>query len=162
MRAEEIRTTLTEEAELLVEFGNREQDLQQAVLRRDWPAVDALVATMEEQSRRFVRLDEQRHELVAGAKANLGLRPDASFGELVDRLPESDRRELHRLFRSLQVLVLKVKSVTRGIDSYVHGSLRAAHDVLGEVFPDQKGTLYSWKGRRMHADGRAMVVDQHL
>ncbi len=162
MRAEEIRTTLTEEAELLMEFGEREQELQQAVLRRDWPSVDAHVAAMVEQSRRFVRLDERRHELIAGAKADMGLRPEAPFGELVDRFPEADRQELHALFRSLQVLVLKVKSMTRSIDSYVRGSLRAAHDVLGEVFPDQKGTLYSRRGRRMHADGRAMVVDRHL
>ncbi len=162
MRLEEIKAMLTHEAELMTEFGEREQDLQDAVLRRDWPAVDALVMTMEEQSRRFARLDERRHELVVAAKVDLGLRAEASFGELVDHVPEPDRRDLIAGFRTLQVSVLKVKSVTRGIDTYVRGSLRAAQDVLGEVFPERKGTLYSRKGRRTHADGRAMVVDRHL
>ncbi len=162
MKLAEIRTTMARQAEMLTEFGDREQQLQDAVLRRDWPAVDDLVVAMERDSHRFPALDEERHSLIAEAKAEVGLDPDAPFAELVEHVEEAHRRELVSLYRSLQVSVRRVRSVTRGIDSYVQGVRRATHDVLGEVFPDQKGTLYSSRGRRSPADGRAMVVDRKL
>ncbi len=158
----EIRTTLTRQAQVLTEFGDREQELQEAVMRRDWPAVDELLSTLDQDSRRFATLDEERHALVSDAKTQVGLPSDAPFAELIEHVEEGDRRELVALFRSLQVSVRRVRSVTHGIDAYVQGVLRATHDVLGEVFPDQKGTIYSSRGRRSFADGRAMVVDRQF
>lgn len=158
----DIRKTLTEQVRILSEFAGREQSLQEAVLRREWPAVDACVRDLETRSRIFRALDEKRHALVSSAKVAAGLRADAPFAQLAEAWPDLDRSELLRLHRSLQVSVLKVKSVTRGLDAYVRGSLRAAQEILGELYPDQKGTFYSRGGRRAPADSRAIVVDRHL
>jgi hypothetical protein len=159
---ERIKETLAAQAELMLEFGACEQELQQAVLARDWPAMDALVSRMEGPSGELAALDARRHELFLKAKSEVGADASSTFAEFVERIPDADRRELTRLFRSLQVSVLRVKSVTRGIDSYVRGSLKTTNEVLGTVFPDQKGTFYSRHGRRSPADGRAMVLDRRL
>ena len=157
-----IKESLARQAELMLEFGEREHELQQAVLDRDWPAMDALVPRMESLSRELAALDARRHELFLEAKAEVGLPEEASFSEYAQLVPADDRRELTSLFRSLQVSVLRVKSVTRGIDSYVRGNLRTTNEMLGTLFPDQKGTIYSRHGRRSPADGRAFVLDRHL
>ena len=161
-RIAHIKESLARQAELMLEFGQREHELQQAVLDRDWPTMDALVPQMERLSRELVALDARRHALFLEAKAEVGLSEEASFSEYVQRTPAEDRHELTSLFRSLQVSVLRVKSVTRGIDSYVRGNLRTTNEMLGTLFPDQKGTIYSRHGRRSPADGRAFVVDRHL
>lgn len=157
-----VKSALAKQAETLLEFGRLEQELQDAVLERDWPAMDSLVPRMEGLSRELAALDTRRDALFGQAKAAVGVPQNAAFGEFVQRLDEADRRDLTALFRSLQVSVLRVKSVTRGIDSYVRGSLKTTNDVLGLVFPDQRGTIYSRHGRRSPADGRAMVLDRHL
>lgn len=157
-----IKESLARQAELMLEFGRREHELQQAVMDRDWPAMDALVPRMENLSRELAALDARRHALFLEAKTAVGLPADATFSEYVQRIPEADRHELTTLFRSLQVSVLRVKSVTRGIDSYVRGNLRTTNEMLGTLFPDQKGTIYSRHGRRSPADGRAFVLDRHL
>ena len=153
---------MARQAEMLTEFGDHEQQLQDAILRRDWPTVDTLIAAMEQDSARLATVDAERHTLITDAKTEVGLPPNAPFAELIEHVDEPLQRELASLRRSLQVSVRRVRSVTRGIDAYAQGVLRAAHDVLGEVFPDQKGTLYSSRGRRSPADGRAMVVDRKL
>ena len=162
MKTNDIRNVLSEQANAMQAFGEQEQALQDAILSRDWPTTDKLIPEMRRLSREFAALDVRRAELIAGAKEEAGLRPDAPFAELVQHAPEPQRRELNQLFRSLQVAVLRVKGVTRGIDSYVRGSLRATQETIGAVLPDQKGTLYSKRGNRAPADGRAIVLDRHL
>jgi hypothetical protein len=55
-----------------------------------------------------------------------------------------------------------VKGITGGLDSYLRGAVRTNKAVLDQIFPDQRGTLYSSRGRREDADGRAMVLDRKL
>ena len=162
MKIDEMKELLSMQADALIEFCEQEQRLQQAILKRDWLAVDALVPPMQQVSKRIRKLDRRRHTAFTEVKRTSGLRDDATFSELLQLLAEEERRELAALHRSLQVSVLKVQSVTRGIDSFVRGSLRTTHEVLGEVFPDQKGTFYSRRGHKAPADGRAMVLDRHL
>jgi hypothetical protein len=162
MMIDTIKELLAGQAALMLEFGNHEQELQSAVMQRDWPAVDALVTKMRAMSDELRAIDERRHAAIQAAKKDLGVNADASFAELLARLPAPEREELTALYRSLQVSVLRVTSVTRGIDAYVRGSIRTTNDILGEVFPDQRGTLYSRRGRKAPADQRAIVLDRHL
>ena len=157
-----VQKILARQAELMIHFGEQQQELQETVLARDWATLEALIPAMERTSHEAATLDGRRHELINQLKASLGVHADATFAELLEHLPENHRDELGTLFRDLQVAVLRVKSLSRGIDSYVRGSLRTSNEVLGAVFPDQKGTLYSRRGRKSPADGRAMVLDQHL
>ncbi|MFP4113353.1 MAG: flagellar protein FlgN [Spirochaetota bacterium] len=159
---EELKEQLSRQAELMNEFGERQQQLQEAIVARDWETIDGLVPEMERLSREVSALDDCRQELFDEAKRDAGLPTEASFAELLDRVPEVDRRPLSGLFRELQVAVLRVKGMTRGIDSFVRGSLRATNEMLGVIYPDQKGTIYSRHGRRNPTDGRAMVLDRRL
>ena len=158
----EIRKLLATQAEAMLRFGEVVEELQSAILDRDWPAIERLVPGMERSSAELAEMDARRHELFTRVKAEVGLGDDAGLAELIGRADPGERHELATLYRSLQASVLWVKSMTRGIDSYLRGTLRTTHEVLGEVFPDQKGTIYSRRGRRSPADGRAMVLDRHL
>lgn len=162
MSVARVKELLAAQADAMLAFGAQEQELQAAIMNREWSKIDSLVPQMQRRSSELEATDAARHEAFAVAKAELGLPAGASFLGFLERVDEEDRRELTALYRSLQVSVLRVKSVTRGIDSYVRGTLRTTNEVLGEVFPDQKGTMYSRRGKRSPADGRAMVLDRHL
>lgn len=162
MTTERLKELLAAQAQALLRFGSQEQELQAAILSRDWAAIDALVPQMELRSAELEELDACREKLFIEARLETGLPADAGFPEFLERLDEADRRDLIALYRSLQISVLRVRSVTRGIDAYVRGTLRTTNEVLGEAFPDQKGTMYSRRGKRSPADGRAMVLDRRL
>ena len=162
MDVREVKRILAEESGLFLEFGQLERELQDAIIARDWAAMDAVVAGLDVIGRRIVTVEQRRSEVVAEVRRAAGLPADATFGELASRVPEQERAELGRLHRSLQISVLRVRSITGGIDSYVRSSLRSADTVLGEVFPDQKGTIYSRRGGASRPDRRAMVLDRRL
>lgn len=162
MSAEQLCDVLKRQSEGIEAFGALEQRMQQAVLEQRWDEIDRVIPASEALARELEALDIQRHEAVLAFKQSLGVAADAPFGELLARLPEEHRRPLATAFRSLQVSVLKVKGLTNGIDSYVRGAVKATSRLMHEVFPDHRGTLYSRRGQRAPADGRAMVVDRRL
>lgn len=157
-----IKRLMNKQAGLMLEFGELEQGLQTAIMNRDWPGMERLVSKMGEIAGSLVVLDQERHEAIQAEKRRQGLREEDSFHALLARLEPPVRADLTALYRSLQVSVLRVKSVTGGIDAYVRGSIRTTNEMLSIVFPDQRGTIYSRQGQRAPADQRAIVLDQHL
>lgn len=158
----QLKALLRKQASLLEEFAVKEHELQDAVIRRDWPAMDSVMPKLEHLSRSLESVERRRHVAVDRIKKSAGVAADAPFAELVSRAGEIDRTELTALFRELQIHVLRVKNQTGGIDAYVRNSMKTANTVLGEVFPERKGTIYSRHGRRSPLRGSAMVLNREL
>jgi hypothetical protein len=162
MSAEQLCELLTKQSEGIEAFGVLEQRMQRAVIAQEWAELDRVIPASEALAEQLELLDQRRHQLVSQMKRSHGVPPDAPFGELLVHLPAERRRLLATAFRGLQVAVLRVKSLTNGIDSYVRGAVKATNRLMHEVFPDHRGTLYSRLGRRSPADGRAIVLDRKL
>lgn len=157
-----VKSHLERQSDLLAEFGRREADLQEAIIERDWPAMEALVPELERMGDELEALERQREAAVAETKAELGVSRESPFPELLSKLGAREGAELASLYRDLQIAVLRVKNQTSGIDAYVRNSVRTANTVLGEVFPERKGTLYSRTGAHTQAHGSAIVLDHEL
>ena len=157
-----VKNHLERQSELLAEFGQREADLQEAIIERDWQTMDAVIPELERLGTELEALERDREAAVSASKAELGVSPEAPFPELLSRVEPGDRAELASLYRDLQIAVLRVKNQTSGIDAYVRNSVRTANTVLGEIFPERKGTLYSKTGTHTRAHGSAIVLDHEL
>lgn len=157
-----LKTQLRRQVELLTEFGRKEMDLQRAILERDWSAMNAVMPDLERLSVGLETVERRRHATVSRLKGAGGLPADAPFSELLGRVRSRDRIELTALYRDLQIAVLKVRNHTSGIDAYVRNSMRTTNTVLGELFPERKGTIYSRRGHQAPVRGSAMVLDHEL
>jgi len=157
-----LKSQLKKQSELLGEFGRKELDLQKAILERNWPAMDSVMPDLERLSATLEAVERRRHSVVSKLKLAAGLEENAPFAELVLKVKLRDRAELTSLYRDLQISVLRVKNHTSGIDSYVRNSVRTANTVLGEFFPERKGTIYSRSGAQSPVRGSAMVLNHEL
>jgi len=162
MGISQLKILLRKQAELLAKFAVTEHELQDAIVERNWPAMDAVMPSLERLSKSLEAVERKRHHVVDKLKRTAHLPADAPFAELVSRVDQDDRSELTALFRDLQVHVLRVKNHTGGIDSYVRNSMKTANTVLGELFPDRKGTIYSRQGTQSPVRGSAMVLNREL
>lgn len=158
----QLKGLLRKQAELLSAFAVKEHELQDAIIRRDWPAMDAVMPALEQLSRNLESVEHRRHVAVTKLKRSAGIPDEAPFAEIVSRAGSEDRAELTSLFRDLQVNVLRVKTHTGGIDAYVRNSMKTANTVLGEIFPERKGTIYSSRGTQSPPRGSAMVLNREL
>ena len=157
-----LKAQLKKQTELLGEFGKKEFGLQKAILERDWPAMDSVMPELERLSATLEGVERRRHSVVSKLKVAAGLEEGAPFAELVLKAKSRDRAELTTLYRDLQIAVLRVKNHTSGIDSYVRSSIRTANTVLGDLFPERKGTIYSSSGAQSPVRGSAMVLNHEL
>lgn len=162
MRIAQLKAQLRKQNELLDSFGNLEHELQSAIIDRDWPTMDKVMPRLEHLSRDLEALERRRHDTVSKIKQAEGLNDAAPFSEVVLKAADDDRTELAELYRELQIAVLRVKNHTAGIDSYVRNSVRTANSVLGEVFPERKGTIYSRSGVQSPARSSAMVLNHEM
>ena len=162
MSLDGLLTILQQQAEMMERFGEKERELQEAILGQDWDAMERMTPILEALSHDLASIDEKRHATVVQIRSERSLPDTATFAEIVRGSDAELRKALTRAHRQLQIAVLRVKSITGGIDAYVRGNLRTANAVLGEMFPEQKGTMYSRKGVSKPAAGHAIVLDHRL
>ena len=162
MSLDRLKALIALETEQIVEFVDAQGALQGAILERDWASLEQLLGSLDAASQRIAAIEQERIEAFADACARYGVAAEAGVGELIAKVPDSERAELLACTRALQVATLSAKGRTEQLDAYVSGHVRTTNALLHEVFPDQKGTMYSRCGRRAPADSSALVVDRQL
>jgi hypothetical protein len=162
MALDELLSLLQEQTRKMDEFGEKESELHTAIVGQNWDLMSRLTPELDELSRELEAIDERRHSLVTQLRSERNAAPEMTFAQLIRDAAPDERRQLTDAHRALQIAVLRVKSLTGGIDAYVRGSLKTANAVLGELFPEQKGTMYSRQGISKPAAGHAIVLDHRL
>ncbi len=162
MSLDRLKALIALETEQIASFADAQGALQGAILERDWASLERLIRLLEAASQEIAAVEQERVVVFADACARFGVAVEAGIGELIAKAPEGERAELLACTRALQVATLGAKGRTEQLDAYVSGHVRTTNALLHEVFPDQKGTIYSRCGRRSPADSSALVVDRHL
>ncbi|TVR59469.1 MAG: hypothetical protein EA426_07080 [Spirochaetaceae bacterium] len=147
---------------LFTDLAREERTLADAVVAKDWPTLDRVIRVMNEYSEEIVRVDEERSRTYDALRSRLGLRSVGLFSELLDSVPFESREHLSHLFRELKIAVMRVRSLTGGVDAYVESSNTTLRSVLQELYPERKGRLYSRSGASTEHPDTPVVVNHHL
>ncbi len=150
------------QSEELERFATLQQEMQKAIVARDWDELDAIMNRQIACGSEIERIEDERVSQTRRLTASLGIPETSSVSELRNRLGRDLSRRLLQAQRSLEIALMKVRGITGGIDAYLTGAIRTNREVLDRVFPDQRGTMYSRRGQRAQADNRAIVVDRKL
>lgn len=157
--AEQLKNTLTEEKDLLDCFSNEEEKLRLFVDRRDWIGVDAVLRELQGLADDVVSLEEGRQDLYQSLCRSVGRSPEDTFYRVTAELPAGElRRELNNLFRSIKVSLLRLKGVTTGLGLFVADKEKTIQEVLGELIPQSRGSLYNRQGLRRSGGGSDIKV----
>jgi hypothetical protein len=154
---------MTAEIELLEEFGQREQELKEILHRNDWDSLSNLIKDLAPLTERIDELETRRHEEFAELRRKLGEGPNTGFYHVIVHLPEAERDRYFRLYRRLKMTVLKIQGITWGIDTYIRTVTGTMNQLLNEMFPFRKGTLYGRDGcEKKRLFPEPMVVSRTL
>ncbi len=150
------------QVELLEETAQKQQELQRAVIDRNWHTLDELLRELDTLGEEIHFVEEKRRAMYEQVCDNLRLENRANFYDVLCSLDNSDRNRLNDVYRRLKVAVMRVRNATDGLDAYVSAAGDTLHQVLGEVFPERKGTVYARDGSKAGVTERPLVVDQEL
>ncbi|MFW5801256.1 MAG: flagellar export chaperone FlgN [Spirochaeta sp.] len=158
----EFQNSLQQQVHLLEELAGYEQRMQHAVIMRDWPELEIAIQEMYALSDCIYSCEHVREKEFARLRSALGLPEDVRFSVVLGNLPQEHRHEIASLYRRLKIAVLRVQTLTGGIDSYVSSTVENMQQIVEEVFPGTRGSIYSRDGNLQGKQPPAMVVNHHL
>lgn len=150
---------LENEVSLLDSFVEKERELRQLVMDRNWPALESVIRALNAYASRIESVEETRHQAFRTLAEACGLPAESSFYDLVTHIPQEMRHDLVELFRELKVAVMRVEGLNSGIETFVQSRTQSLNDVLEVFGPSHRGRVYGRDGAQTRKGREALVVD---
>lgn len=158
MQSVPLKRALRQEAESLRAFAAVQNNLQQAISRRQWTELNREIDALRRLADKIEMMEENRLQAFEALREALNAEPREGFTALAFRLPAEERDELIGLYRSLKAAVVRVKA-SAGLLSYYIGSMSdALRQIVEELFPHRKGRLYSRTGKTKEAGDESLML----
>ncbi|MFP4643191.1 MAG: flagellar export chaperone FlgN [Spirochaetales bacterium] len=158
-RLEEV---LDSQVSLLNTAAEEHSVLQNAVIARDWGSLEQALQRLQVRSAELEALEGARRDAYRRLRESCGLNDGDTFYELLTRLDNAPRSRLADKYRSLKVAVMRLSGRNSTLADYVSSSRDSLEEVLSELFPQRKGTIYRQSGAAAAREGSAFVVNQTL
>lgn len=155
---QEFATALADQARLLNELADGQSRLRDAVAARDWDALDGLLPQLTEVGRTAGQAEQRRSralDRIAGDRKR-------TFSAVLAELPDEHRKRVSAGYRDLKVAVLRLKSHTNQMDSYLRSSITTTRSVLRELYPEHASGSYTAEGQGTFQTAAAMMVNKRM
>ena len=156
-----LRNVMRREEQLLEEFGREENDIREAMVRRDWPALEQGLGRLETLSTRIVETEEKRYALATALEDGTA-RDDIHIEDDGRELPGEVENEIRRLREALRARLLRVRSRNNGLMSYASAKGAVVRQILEELVPERRGRLYTRRGLSREGRSQSLLLNRHL
>lgn len=153
---------LNQEVEGFTSAVNRAEAIRSSIFKHDWKNLSHNLEKMDRLSGYLTALEKERVHVFEKLRHQVGEKAEAGFYTVVVRLPEAEQETLSKLFRQLKGLVLQLQGLTWSIDAYTRSLSSTIYDILQEVFPHRRGTMYSNTGRKRANGSDPLVINHQL
>ena len=159
---ETCASVLTSEIELLKKISLAQNNVRQAVMKREWADFDEKTAEASRLSEEFAVLEGERARLFSALTDGEHTACDTEekpFHASIMALPIEESRELSRLYRELKMETLKMRALNETFMAYLNEARNLCAAYLEAACPARGGKLYTRKGSRVSQDLRSIVFN---
>lgn len=153
---------MAEETLLLEEFGSREEDIRSCINSNNWSELTSTIQYLSPLAEKIEQVERERDEAFNALRDICGEKEDASFYHVAFHLPQRERDLCVELYRKLKLAAIRIQGITLSIDSYVRTVSGTVKQILEEIFPYQKGKIYSRQGDSVDSRAEPMVFNTSL
>jgi len=150
------------ETELLNAYFSEEKRLFTAVTSRDWHHLENSIRGMEETGKSIAAFEEKRETALSALRGMHNAGDRERFYFFLQKLPEEDRSLLAESFRNMKVAVLRLQALDNQIQGYLRSAATTLKEIVEEIFPHRKGTMYCKKGKTSEPEANPMFISRHL
>lgn len=160
--AEHLSSILQQEVEGFNSAIERAENIRSSIFRHDWNQLTDSLEKMERISGYLTALEKERVHVFEKLRNEVQADPSAGFYTVVVRLPKDEQDIVSTLFRQLKSQVLQLQGVIWSIDAYTRSISTTIYDILQEIFPHKRGTMYSKTGKKRKTGNDPLVVNHQL
>lgn len=160
--AEHLAGILQQEVDGFNSAIERAETIRASIFKHDWKQLTESMEKMERLSGYLDALEKERVHVFETLRSELDASPSDGFYTVVVRLERDEQEKLSVLFRKLKTRVIQLQGVIWSIDAYTRTISTTIYDILQEIFPHKRGTMYSNTGQKQKAGNDPLVVNHQL
>jgi len=160
--ADQLTVILGQEIDGFVSAVEQAGELRNSIFKHDWKKLSQTLEKMEHVSGYLAALEKERAHVFSKLRSEVGAKTTAGFYTVVVHLEQERQERLSGQFRELKNLVLQLQGVIWSIDAYTRTLSTTIYEILQEIFPHRRGTMYSKSGRKRKSGNDPLVVNRHL
>lgn len=166
MDTAELCRSLTElmerQAALLEHMVSYEITLKESIVAHNFTGLELAQRKMSPILNEIAAAEAARHAAFLKLQVAVGEGPESGFYEVLSHLDRATREKAADAYRTLKFTVLKIQGLTDSIDIYLTTVTAAMQEVLSELFPFQKGNIYTRRGTKRQAQANPMLISRRL
>ncbi|MDY7028846.1 MAG: hypothetical protein SVR04_11165 [Spirochaetota bacterium] len=160
--ADQLKTILLQEIDGFITAVEKAEEIRSSIFRHDWKRLSQNLERMEHATGYIAALEKERSHVFSTLRREVGEKSTAGFYTVIVHLDAGRQEELSKLFRQLKSLVLQLQGSIWSIDAYTRTLSTTIYDILQEMFPHRRGTMYSKTGRKQKHGSDPLVVNRQL
>lgn len=157
----DVETLMEMQIQGMADFEETQMRAKKALEEKSWVRLEQALASLEFKTEGLNCLEERRHQAWERVRQGLNL-PEASFYQVLPRLPSEKRDKIAGLHRDLKLQSLRLKGLTQGIAAYVQTASTLVSKVMQEVNPSFRGRIYSRSGVLKSSQAQSLVLNAHM
>ncbi len=158
----QLSECMDKETELLNAYFEKEKILFTAVTDRDWKQLETTIQEMEKLGQAIARCENKREELTILLYHTYGAEGAERFYRFIQRLPEEVRFPLSTSFKNMRIAVFRLQALDSQIQGYLRSATSTLKEIIEEIFPHQKGTMYCKQGKTQTPDTNPLFISRQL
>ena len=160
--AEHLTNILQQEVEGFSSAIERAEIIRSSIFKHDWQQLTDSLEKMERLGGYLAALEKERVHVFEKLRNEVHASPSDGFYTVVVQLPREEQDSLSDLFRRLKTQVIQLQGVIWSVDAYTRSISATIYDILQEIFPHKRGTMYSKSGKKRKAGNDPLVVNHQL
>ena len=160
---EKLKKIMTHEISLFSSYREEFDKMKQLVLEKEWIFLQRSFEVMQNISNEIEDADSKRDDLYSELCNLTGSDKNDSFYSIISKIHKNGSAEISDIYRILKHETKSIKVLNEGFSRYVQTRKNLVGEIMEELVPDRKGTIYNRKGFSSHdGSSSSLILNKHL
>ena len=160
--AENLEKVMMKQLKLMKRFYSAEEKIKNHITARNWPELEKNLSRIQLLAAKIEEIELERNDIYQAMKLYCSEDNVENFYVFVSKYCPEKKDNLTDLYRQLKDSVNKIKTLTVRIEAYINTVTSAVKQILDEVYPLRKGTIYNSSGNNQIAIHPPFIFDREL
>jgi len=88
---------------------------------------------------------------------------DDSFYSVINKIHKNSSNEIVDIYRIVKHEARSIRVINEGFSRFLQSRKNLVNDIMEEIIPDRKGTIYNRRGFSSHKGGSSsLILNKHL
>lgn len=160
---EKLKKIMTNEISLFSLYKEEFNKMKNLVMQKDWITLQKSFEVVENLSINIENTDSQRSELYNKICQMTGSGKDESFYSVINKIHKEGGSEITDIYRMVKHEAHSIRVTNEGFSRFLQTRKNLVNEIMEELVPDRKGTIYNRRGFSSHdGSSSSLVLNKHL